>query len=153
MMQIQSRPILWLHRRIWRWSFTLITLLVVMSVGMGCVSSLEAPKNLETTPAVTPAASEPSQTGESDAPTAALSSEVSDRFLEFVAQDLDIPIFELTIAKVEPATWPDGCLGLAAPDEICTQALVNGWQIEVRHMEQIWIYRTDETAQAIRRES
>ena len=31
--------------------------------------------------------------------------------------------------RVEPVTWRDGCLGLAEADELCSQALVDGWAI------------------------
>jgi hypothetical protein len=42
---------------------------------------------------------------------------------------------------------------LANPEEICTMALVEGWQIQVQHNQQTWIYRTDESARVIRSEN
>lgn len=59
----------------------------------------------------------------------------------------------LEIKASEAETWPDGCLGLAKPDEFCTQALVEGWRIVVTDGSQTWVYRTDENGRAIRLES
>ncbi len=49
-------------------------------------------------------------------------------------------------------TWPDGCLGLARTEEICTQALVEGWRVTVTDGKQSWTYRTDATGRVIRLE-
>lgn len=36
---------------------------------------------------------------------------------------------QVTIVRAEPAVWPDGSLGCPQPDEMYTQALVNGFWI------------------------
>jgi hypothetical protein len=76
---------------------------------------------------------------------------VSDRVLEQAAQDLQLPISELSILRVNQETWLDGCLGLGRPDEGCLQALVPGWQVEVVHHDTSDFYRTDAEGNAIRR--
>ncbi|MGB3787513.1 MAG: hypothetical protein WA949_05855 [Phormidesmis sp.] len=64
-------------------------------------------------------------------------------------------VFEIT--SVEAETWPNGCLGLQRPDELCTQALVSGWRVKVEAnlpggLIQ-FTYRTDETGDRIRFEN
>ena len=64
-------------------------------------------------------------------------------------------IFEITSA--EPETWPNGCLGLQQPDELCTQGLVPGWRVKVEANLPGGLvqstYRTNETGDRIRFES
>ncbi len=64
-------------------------------------------------------------------------------------------IFEIIAADAE--TWPNGCLGLQQPDELCTQVLVPGWRVKVEAnlpggLVQ-FTYRTDETGDQIRFEN
>ncbi|ACB54036.1 unknown [Crocosphaera subtropica ATCC 51142] len=59
----------------------------------------------------------------------------------------------LQVEQTEAKTWSDGCLGLAQPDEFCTQALVEGWRVTVTAGETTWVYRTDQTGQNLRKES
>ncbi|NEQ43983.1 MAG: hypothetical protein F6K00_10660 [Leptolyngbya sp. SIOISBB] len=77
--------------------------------------------------------------------------QVSDRVLAQASQELQLPINELSILRVNQETWLDGCLGLGRPDEGCLQALVPGWQLEVVHQNQSDFYRTDNDGTAIRR--
>ncbi|MGJ3246040.1 MAG: hypothetical protein ACFE0I_08205 [Elainellaceae cyanobacterium] len=49
----------------------------------------------------------------------------------------------LRIVDAAEETWPDGCLGLGGPNDVCTAALVPGWEVEVTDGEQTWMYRTD----------
>ena len=58
----------------------------------------------------------------------------------------------LKITEARSRSWSDGCLGLAKPEEICTQALVPGWQITVTDGLKNWIYRTDEMGDIVRLE-
>ncbi len=67
-----------------------------------------------------------------------------------LSQQTKIPINQLKIQSTKSMTWPDGCLGLAKPDELCTQALVQGWQIVVAHEKHTWTYRTDAQGKNIR---
>jgi hypothetical protein len=49
----------------------------------------------------------------------------------------------LVITNIQEKTWPDACLGLAAPDEMCTQALVVGFSIEALVDGKSALYRSD----------
>lgn len=54
-----------------------------------------------------------------------------------------------------PKQWPDGCLGQAGPGEVCTMAMVDGWQVRAEGKTQGYItprftYRTDGAGQQVR---
>ena len=57
---------------------------------------------------------------------------------------------EFQILRVESRTWPDGCLGLADPGQLCTQALVPGWEVVVGRGKERWIFRSDRTGRMIK---
>ncbi|MEM6433813.1 MAG: hypothetical protein AAF773_08180 [Cyanobacteria bacterium P01_D01_bin.115] len=75
---------------------------------------------------------------------------MTDRVLTTAAQDLGVPQDSLGFLRVNEETWTDGCLGIGSTDEICLQALVEGWQIEVVHNNQSWFYRTNATGDDVR---
>lgn len=58
----------------------------------------------------------------------------------------------LQVTQASRQTWSNGCLGLARPDEICTQALVEGWRVVVSNNRRTWVYRTDRTGRVLRLE-
>ena len=61
-----------------------------------------------------------------------------------IVQNNDVDTEELEIAEAEKNLWSDGCLGLAAEGELCTQALVPGYRLSITDGENTWVYRTDE---------
>lgn len=67
-----------------------------------------------------------------------------------LARRLDVSWRELTVMSYSRQTWSDSCLGLGTAAELCAQALVPGWQVELTDGEQTWVYHTDETAQTMR---
>jgi hypothetical protein len=70
-----------------------------------------------------------------------------------LAQRLNSPRRGLEVVGFSRETWSDSCLGLAAPNERCAMAIVEGWRIELSNGEQNWVYRTDLTAQVIKLET
>lgn len=73
---------------------------------------------------------------------------VGDRLRQALSKRTKIPAAKLKIVEATPKTWADGCLGLAKADEICTQALVEGWRVVFSNGNQRWIYRADKQARA-----
>jgi hypothetical protein len=58
-----------------------------------------------------------------------------------VAEARGVPVEQVELAAVDQVQWPDACLGLPQPGEVCAQAAVPGWrailnvdgqQVEVR---------------------
>jgi hypothetical protein len=60
-----------------------------------------------------------------------------------------LPPEQLTLAQAKAKIWSDGCLGLALPEQMCTAALVRGWEVTVSHQRQEWVYRTSATGEKI----
>lgn len=71
---------------------------------------------------------------------------------EALAELLGVSAETIEIRNVEPAEWPDGCLGLAGPDEMCTMAIVPGYRITLVSGASQYVYRTDERGASLRRE-
>ena len=60
-----------------------------------------------------------------------------------LSRRVGIPVERLKITKSSRKTWPNGCLGLARPDEVCTLVLIEGWRITLSDGRSSWVYRTD----------
>ncbi|MGQ9871800.1 hypothetical protein [Leptodesmis sp.] len=69
-----------------------------------------------------------------------------------LSKQTGIPAKALQVVESSPKTWPNGCLGLARPDEMCTQVMIPGWRVVFSHGSQRWIYRTDATGKTHRLE-
>jgi len=63
-----------------------------------------------------------------------------------------IALGKLQVITFSKQTWPDGCLGIAEPNQFCTQATVPGWRIVVSDGKTNWVYHTDNTGRNIRLE-
>jgi hypothetical protein len=63
---------------------------------------------------------------------------------------LGVSITEMKVLSVEETQWPDGCLGAAKPDEICTQAIVNGYRVILQLSGKQYEFHTDVTGTNIR---
>ncbi len=70
-----------------------------------------------------------------------------------LARRINIPAQSLRVTEAQRQTWKDGCLELAAPDEMCTQQLVEGWRVVVAYGRQTWVYHTDAQGRSLRIES
>jgi hypothetical protein len=69
---------------------------------------------------------------------------IAQRARRHLARKLRQPVKSISLVSTKPMSWPDGCLGLGRPGQVCSQALVPGWQIELEDSEQgNWIYRTN----------
>ncbi|HEY9650936.1 MAG TPA: hypothetical protein V6C95_09750, partial [Coleofasciculaceae cyanobacterium] len=79
-----------------------------------------------------------------------------DKITRAVLQDAQtrsrLPLSQLRIAQAELVEWSDGCLGLAEPDQFCTQAIVPGWKVTVVGGQQTFVYRTDEAGSLVKYE-
>jgi uncharacterized protein YcnI len=60
---------------------------------------------------------------------------------------------KLSVVTSSPQTWPDTCLGLSKPGEVCGQMLVDGWRVVMSDGRKNWSYRTDSTGSTVRLES
>lgn len=68
------------------------------------------------------------------------------------AQVAGVDESEVEVIAAEIRQWPDGCMGLAGADEMCAQAIVDGYRIEVIAGGEVMFFRTDEAGSTIRQE-
>jgi hypothetical protein len=71
---------------------------------------------------------------------------------QHLSEELGIPVDEIDYVSFSRQEWPDACLGLAEPDEMCAQVITAGWRVVLKAEGQQYVYRTDESGEAIRRE-
>lgn len=57
---------------------------------------------------------------------------------------------QLKITKSQQQNWPDRCLGLPNPTELCASALTPGWRVSVESKQLLLVYHTDRTGSLIR---
>ncbi len=77
---------------------------------------------------------------------------VDQRVRREAAQQLGTAPRRLTVVSYSAETWPDKCLGLAAPNERCMGGETKGWRVEITDGQQNKVYRTDAKAQTIKLE-
>lgn len=70
-----------------------------------------------------------------------------------LAQQLGVPSDQITIVSAEPVEWSDGCLGLGGPAESCLAAITPGYRVTLQAGGKQYVYRTDESGQAVRAET
>ncbi|WP_107667176.1 hypothetical protein [Cyanothece sp. BG0011] len=125
--------------------FCLCCCLVIVISVWGCQSS---DTSNGTQPTSEPTINQETMNKNTEAPQAVIDAVFND-----ITSNNTIESENLQVTQTEANTWPDGCLGLAKPDEMCTQALVEGWRITVTDGQTTWVYRTDQTGQTVRTES
>lgn len=78
--------------------------------------------------------------------------EVKSAVLEAAASRTSQTVSTLRILEAQSRNWSDGCLGLAEPNELCTQVITPGWQVVVTDGRRNWTYRTNELGDLIKLE-
>jgi hypothetical protein len=81
-----------------------------------------------------------------------LPSKIKSAIFKDVGRRTSQSISTLKILKAQPQNWSDGCLGLAEPDELCTQVITAGWRVVVTDGQKNWTYRTDDVGNLIKLE-
>lgn len=69
-----------------------------------------------------------------------------------LAGKLGIPEDMTVIMESRHSGWPDGCLGLAEPGEVCTEAIVSGYAVVLRADGRDYRYRTSKDGLIVRME-
>lgn len=62
----------------------------------------------------------------------------------------NIPLQKLRVVGYSQKTWRNGCLEVLKPGEMCTQALVPGYQVTVSDGSQSWVYHTNSSGSNLR---
>ncbi len=122
-------------------------LLIIMMFTLALVVGCTQTTNEQSTELI---GNEPGQEDIGVLPEATLSADLQQAILEFVGEQQNLPPDQLQITATEAADWPDACLGIAAPDELCAQVLTPGWAVSVTDGQQTWNYRTNLEATQIK---
>lgn len=67
-----------------------------------------------------------------------------------LSRTLNLPAEEIAVLSQEAAQWPDSCLGLATPDEMCLQVITPGWRVILEAGGRQFEYHTDESGKRMR---
>lgn len=70
--------------------------------------------------------------------------------LRAASKQLKMPVTSGNIESAQKRSFKNGCLDLGKPNEICSTALVNGWQVIVNIENQILVYHTNENGSVIK---
>jgi hypothetical protein len=77
-------------------------------------------------------------------------SEVPAVIRQAIAERLNIDLADLEIEQVEQVDWPDACLGLPGPEEMCAEVITPGFQLVVHSNGERYTVHTDLTGAQIR---
>ncbi len=125
----------------------MIVLVLMWAVTVGCTPAeplTDAPTDSAATqPAEESVAATPIREERTPMSQESLSAEIQQAVLKEVGQQQNVSPDQLQITKSEAADWPDACLGLAGPDEMCAQMITPGWALSVTDGQQTWQYRSD----------
>lgn len=80
-------------------------------------------------PQVDPGLIVPSATPAQPANEAPVNSPAVQASIAALAKQLNVDPQAITVISVEEVEWPDGCLGLSKPDQMCTQVIVPGYRV------------------------
>jgi len=72
--------------------------------------------------------------------------------LKALAAQLNLDPSAITIVSVTPQDWPDGCLGLPSPGEMCAMHVVPGYRVVLQAGQVTHTYRTDQGGSEVRPE-
>jgi hypothetical protein len=67
-----------------------------------------------------------------------------------LAGELNVSANQTEVVQVEDAVWPDGCLGLGKPDEMCMQVLISGFKVILRSGGKLYEYHTNQDGTNLR---
>ncbi|NJR15219.1 MAG: hypothetical protein HC785_05595 [Calothrix sp. CSU_2_0] len=84
------------------------------------------------------------------APVKRLPRQVANAIFQDLSKNQGIIRNDLEVVKYAAKTWRNGCLELANSGELCTQALVPGWQVTVTNGKQNWVYHTNGNGKNLR---
>lgn len=67
-----------------------------------------------------------------------------------IAEQLQVLPDEIKLLEIESVEWPDGCLGLASPDEMCIQVITPGYRLLIEVNGKTHEVRTDQNGNTVR---
>lgn len=75
---------------------------------------------------------------------------LADQSRDALAQRLGLELASIQVYAITPQNWPDACFGLAAPGEVCAQAITPGFRIVLSAAGRLHEYRADQRGESLR---
>lgn len=75
---------------------------------------------------------------------------VIEKVRPLIAEQLQVLADEIRLLEIAPVEWPDGCLGLASPDEMCIQVITPGYRLLIEVNGKTHEVRTDQNGNNVR---
>jgi len=69
-----------------------------------------------------------------------------------VSAEEDVPVRDITVVDAEYKEWPNSCLGLAEPEEMCLQVITPGYKVTLRAEGETYVLHTNQDGTAVRME-
>jgi putative hemolysin len=69
-----------------------------------------------------------------------------------LAKKLNVQVSEISLVSIAAVSWPDSCLGLPGPDEMCAQMVTDGFKVVLAANGQNYSFHTDQTGRNVRQE-
>lgn len=69
-----------------------------------------------------------------------------------LARRLGVPRQDIGVEDVRERQWPDACLGLPGPGELCAQVITPGFAVTLRYSGALYVYRTNADGGVLRPE-
>jgi hypothetical protein len=69
---------------------------------------------------------------------------------ETLSSRTGVPVAEIDLVAAEEREWPNACLGLAEPDEMCAEVVTSGWEVRARAEGQTYVCRTNADGSQVR---
>ena len=63
---------------------------------------------------------------------------------EMLSVKLGLPLESIEVIGIESVTWPDACLGIYYPDQLCATVVTPGFKITLQAQGESFIYHSDE---------
>lgn len=82
--------------------------------------------------------------GPVSSPTSGAAREPGVAAAEDLALRLGQPVEDIVIVSTTPMEWPDSCLGVGDPNEVCAQVIVSGFEVILELGDTTYAYRTNE---------
>lgn len=79
-----------------------------------------------------------------------MNSEIEQLVSEALMQELQIEADAIEVVSVEAVEWPDACLGVTNPDEMCAQVITPGYRVILDADGRAYEYHTNEDGSSIR---
>lgn len=83
-------------------------------------------------------------------PAAASAEDVAQQVRDFIAQQTGLAVDQVTIVSTEAVEWPDACLGVTNPDEMCAAVITPGFLVVVDTPNGTFEVHTDASGNSIR---